>query len=107
VRLTGSTINLDERDVMATKRKVSISTGPTNHRQSSSERHAAYVAQIANRQTELKNEAAARRAKRAAEDGEKSVKPPKAPPETSPEVSAETSPLALAETPPESTTRTP
>jgi hypothetical protein len=52
---------------MATKRKVSISTGPTNHRQSSSERHAAYVAQIANRQTELKNEAAARRAKREVE----------------------------------------
>lgn len=51
---------------MAAKRKVSITTGPTNHRQSSSERHAAYVAQIANRQTELKNEAAQRRAQRAA-----------------------------------------
>ncbi len=64
---------------MAAKRKVSITTGPTNHRQSSSERHAAYVAQIANRQTELKNEAAARRAKRAAEatgDPETAVEAP-------------------------------
>jgi hypothetical protein len=66
---------------MAIKRKVSISTGPTNHRQSSSERHAAYVAQIANRQTELKNEAAARRAKRAADEAEKPETQPDAPPE--------------------------
>jgi hypothetical protein len=87
---------------MASKRKVTILTGPTNHRQSSSERHAAYVAQIANRQTELKDEAAARRAKRAAEAGDKSARPPQAPPEPSPELSAESSPLATLETPPES-----
>jgi hypothetical protein len=60
---------------MASKRKVSISTGPTNHRQTSSERHAAYVAQIANRQAELKNEAAARRVARAKKDTETPATP--------------------------------
>jgi len=69
---------------MAAKRKVSISTGPTNHRQSSSERHAAYVAQIANRQAELKREAAERRAKRDAAAGEEPVLPPDSPPESDP-----------------------
>ncbi len=63
---------------MASKRKVSISTGPTNHRQTSSERHAAYVAQIANRQAELKNEAAARRVARAKKDAETPGTPPDA-----------------------------
>lgn len=70
---------------MAPKRKVSITTGPTNHRQSSSERHAAYVAQIANRQTELKNEAAARRAMHAAEAAGNSQAAPNTQPEASPE----------------------
>jgi hypothetical protein len=85
VRLTGSTINHDEREVMAVKRKVSISTGPTNHRQSSSERHAAYVAQIANRQSELKREAAERRAQREAETGDDAAASPHLSPDSAPE----------------------
>jgi hypothetical protein len=85
VRLTGSAINNDEREVMAAKRKVSISTGPTNHRQSSSERHAAYVAQIANRQSELKQEAAERRAQRAAATGNQTAASPDLSPDSPPE----------------------
>ena len=69
---------------MAAKRKVSITTGPTNHRQSSSERHAAYVAQIANRQAELKHEAAERRAKRDTAAGAVSALPPDSAPESDP-----------------------
>jgi hypothetical protein len=88
VRLTGSTINDDEREVMAANRKVSISTGPTNHRQSSSERHAAYVAQIANRQSELKREAAERRARREVADRDDAAATPDlsadSPPESDP-----------------------
>ena len=51
---------------MASKSKVSISTGPTKYRLSSADRHAAHVKEIAGRQEELKREAAERRAKRAA-----------------------------------------
>jgi hypothetical protein len=54
---------------MANKNKVDVSTGPTNRRLSSKERHAAHVAEIANKQSDLKREAAERRAKRDAESG--------------------------------------
>jgi hypothetical protein len=53
---------------MAAKRNVNISTGPTQYRLSSADRHAARVEAIANQQRELKAEAAERRAKRALED---------------------------------------
>jgi hypothetical protein len=53
--------------VMAAKRKVNISTGPTTYRLSSADRHAAQVKEIAGQQSELKREAAERRAKRARE----------------------------------------
>ena len=52
---------------MATKHKVTVSTSPTNYRLSSNERRAARLAEIANKQGDLKREAAERRAKRAAE----------------------------------------
>jgi hypothetical protein len=53
---------------MAAKRSVNISTGPTQYRLSSADRHAARVEEIAGQQRELKREAAERRAKRALED---------------------------------------
>jgi hypothetical protein len=51
---------------MAPKNKVVVSSGPTNYRLSSKERHAAHLAEISGKQSELKAEAAARRAKREA-----------------------------------------
>jgi hypothetical protein len=52
---------------MAPRNKVNVSTGPTIHRMSSKERHAARTAEIANEQSELKQEAAQRRANREAD----------------------------------------
>jgi hypothetical protein len=50
---------------MAPKNKVSVSTDSQTYRPSANERRAARVAEIANKQSELKREAAERRAKRA------------------------------------------
>jgi len=50
---------------MAPKNKVSVSTDSQTYRLSANERRAARVAEIANKQGELKREAAERRAKRA------------------------------------------
>jgi hypothetical protein len=52
---------------MAPRHKVTHSTAPTNYRLSSDERRAARLAEIANKQSDLKREAAERRAKRSAE----------------------------------------
>ena len=52
---------------MARRNDVNVSTGPTVQRMSSTERHAARVAEIAHQQSELKQEAAQRRAKREAD----------------------------------------
>ena len=52
---------------MARSNKLSVSTGPANQRMSSKERHAARVVEVANKQSELKREAAQRRAKREAD----------------------------------------
>lgn len=53
---------------MAEQDSARAASGPTSNRLSSKERHAARVAEIANKQSELKREAAERRAKREAED---------------------------------------
>jgi len=50
---------------MAAKHKVTVSTQPTNHRLTTAERRAAHIASISNKQAELKQEAADRRAVRA------------------------------------------
>ena len=52
---------------MAPRHKVTTSTTPTNYRLSSDERRAARLAEIANKQSDLKREAAERRAKRSAD----------------------------------------
>jgi hypothetical protein len=52
---------------MAPRHKVTTSTTPTNYRLSSDERRAARLAEIANKQSDLKREAAERRAKRTAD----------------------------------------
>ena len=52
---------------MARSSKLNVSTGPAIQRMSSKERHAAGVAEVANKQRELKQEAAQRRAKREAD----------------------------------------
>ena len=52
---------------MAPKNKVNVSTGPTIHRMSSKERQEARVAEIDNKLSDLKQEAAQRRAKREAD----------------------------------------
>jgi hypothetical protein len=49
---------------MAAKRKVTVSMQPPNHRPTSAERRAAQIAALSNKQAELKQEAADRRAKR-------------------------------------------
>lgn len=51
---------------MASKNRVNVSTGPTVQPMSSKDRHAARMAEIANKQSELKQEAAKRRAMREA-----------------------------------------
>jgi hypothetical protein len=60
---------------MAEKNRVNVSTGPPAPRLSAKERQAARIAELANKQSELKREAAERRAKRAAESGADSVTP--------------------------------
>ena len=50
---------------MAAKHKVSVSVHPAKQRPSSAERRAAQMAALSNKQAELKQEAADRRAKRA------------------------------------------
>jgi hypothetical protein len=52
---------------MAPRHKVTTSTTSTNYRLSSDERRAARLAEIANKQSDLKREAAERRAKRTAD----------------------------------------
>jgi hypothetical protein len=64
---------------MARKNKVSVSTEPNKYRLSSNERRAARLAEIANKQAELKREAAERRAKRAMDAGGKSSAPASVP----------------------------
>ncbi len=49
---------------MAAKKPVSVSVTPPKHRPSSAERRAAQIASVSNKQAELKQEAAERRAKR-------------------------------------------
>jgi hypothetical protein len=51
---------------MPAKHKMTVSVQPTSHRPSSAERRAAEIASLSNRQAELKQEAAERRAERAA-----------------------------------------
>ena len=51
---------------MASRNKVDVSTGPTVRQMSSKDRHAARFAEVANKQSELKREAAERRARREA-----------------------------------------
>jgi hypothetical protein len=60
---------------MAEKHPVNVSAGPPGRRLSSKERHAAQVAAIANEQSELKREAAERRAKRTAQSEAVGTKP--------------------------------
>jgi hypothetical protein len=52
---------------MAPSNKLNVSTGPAIQRKSAKERHAAGVAEVANKQRQLKQEAATRRAKREAD----------------------------------------
>jgi hypothetical protein len=60
---------------MAGKNRVNVSAGPPARRLSSRERHAAQVAAIANEQSDLKREAAERRAKRDAQSAAGAPKP--------------------------------
>lgn len=60
---------------MADKNSVNVSTGPPARRLSSKERHAAQVAALANEQSDLKREAAERRARRDAQSGAGGTKP--------------------------------
>jgi hypothetical protein len=59
--------------VMASKNQVTVSTDSTKYRLSSTERRAARLAEVANKQADLKREAAERRAKRAREAGSPSA----------------------------------
>jgi hypothetical protein len=62
---------------MAAKHKVTVSTQPTNRRPSSAERQAARMASISNKQAELKQEAAERRARRANQNAPEASAPRK------------------------------
>jgi hypothetical protein len=53
---------------MAAKHKVTVSVQPTNRRPNSAERRAAEIASISNKQAELKQEFADRRAARASQN---------------------------------------
>lgn len=64
-----------ERNLMAPKSKVVVSTAPAMYRPSSNERRAARLAEIAGKQGELKREAAERRAKREREAGPNGTEP--------------------------------
>jgi hypothetical protein len=65
--------------MMAAKHKVTVSTGPTNHRGTTAERRAAQIAALSTQQAELKQEAAERRAERAIENASAAPMPRKAP----------------------------
>jgi len=65
---------------MASRNKVDVSTGPTVRQMSSKDRHAAHLAEVANKQSELKREAAERRAKREAAAAANPDGPPDAAP---------------------------
>ncbi|HEV7174933.1 MAG TPA: hypothetical protein VGN29_05540 [Solirubrobacteraceae bacterium] len=54
---------------MATKHKVTVSTGPSHGRGTTAERRAAQIAALATQQAELKQEAAQRRAERGDHNG--------------------------------------
>ncbi len=54
---------------MATKHKVSVSVDSTKYRLTANERRAARLAEVANKQGDLKREAAERRAKREQDAG--------------------------------------
>lgn len=56
---------------MASQDKVSVPSEPARYRLSATERRAARLAEVANKQADLKREAAERRAKRAAATGRK------------------------------------
>lgn len=60
---------------MAAKHKMTVSSQPTSRRPSGAERRAAQAESLANRQAELKQEAAVRR-------GERAAKSPAGPPTT-------------------------
>jgi hypothetical protein len=83
--MSGPWLKLNDRSTtttetaMAAKRSVSISTGPTQYRLSSADRHAARVEEIAGQQRELKAEAAERRAKRAEAEATKGEPAPAGP----------------------------
>jgi hypothetical protein len=64
---------------MAPRHKVTTSTTQTNYRLSSDERRAARLAEIANKQSDLKREAAERRAKRTADEAAQATPAPSAP----------------------------
>lgn len=64
---------------MAPRHKVTTSTTATNYRLSSDERRAARLAEIANKQSDLKREAAERRAKRTADAAAQATPGPSAP----------------------------
>jgi hypothetical protein len=53
---------------MAAKNKVTVSVQPAKHRPTTADRRAAQIEMIANKQADLKREAAERRAKRALRD---------------------------------------
>ena len=61
---------------MASKNRVNVSTGPTIQPMSSKDKHAARMAEIASKQSELKQEAAERRAMREAKAAASSDTPP-------------------------------
>ena len=63
---------------MATKQKVTVSTGPAHTRGTTAERRAAQIAALSTQQAELKQEAAQRRAERADQNGPAASTPPKA-----------------------------
>jgi hypothetical protein len=63
---------------MATKHKVTVSTGPANNGGSTAERRAAQIALLSTQQAELKQEAAQRRAERADQNGPGASTPRKA-----------------------------
>jgi hypothetical protein len=68
---------------MAPRNKVSVTVQPTtNRRQTSAERRAAQIASVSNKQAELKQEAADRRAKRASEGAPTTSTPSRTPPTT-------------------------
>jgi hypothetical protein len=60
---------------METQHQVTVPKRPTNHRLSSAERRAARIASLSTQQSELKQEAADRRAQRAIKSAAEAVTP--------------------------------